>query len=64
MISSLLSLLLSTNAYASGGYEYNYADVEWFTLETEHFLFHYPKSTLPATDPHYFTTELPSVVCL
>ena len=57
-MSLLLALIpMMQSAQASGGYDYNFADVEWFTLETEHFLFHYPKSTLPTTDPHYFTTE-------
>ena len=44
-------------AQASGGYDGNHMDVKWFTLETENFLFHYPKSKRPPSDPHYFTTE-------
>ena len=56
MVGLLLHMLHQT-ALASGGYETNHPDVIWSTLETEHFLFHWPKSSKPESDPHYFTTE-------
>ena len=52
----LFHALLST-AFARGGYDDNHTDVEWNTLETEHFYFHWPESSLPEDDPHWFTTE-------
>jgi hypothetical protein len=52
-----LLTLLSGLALASGGYDYNHADVQWKTLETDHFYFHWPSSKLPEEDPRYFTTE-------
>ena len=60
MVNNLLLstwLALSSPALASGGYDTNHMDVEWHTLETEHFLFHWPRSKRPIDDPHYFTTE-------
>ncbi len=52
-----LLALLSGVAQANGGYDYPLPDVEWHTLETEHFYFHWPESTKPKDDPHWFTTE-------
>lgn len=53
----MILLALLQNADARGGYWYNHPDVEWHTLETEHFYFHWPESSRPEDDPHYFTTE-------
>ena len=50
-------LLLTSLAFARGGYETNHPEVEWHTLETEHFYFHWPESGLPEDDPHWFTAE-------
>ncbi len=50
-------LCMSTVASANGGYGSNLPNIHWNTLETEHFYFHWPESTLPEDDPHYFTTE-------
>ena len=44
-------------AHARGGYGTNHPDVQWHTLETEHFRFHWPESKRDTDDPHYFTTE-------
>jgi hypothetical protein len=44
-------------AMAGGGYEHNHPDVVWRTLETDHFLFHWPESGKAETHPHYFTTK-------
>lgn len=45
------------SALAGGGYDHNHPDVRWQTLETEHFLIHWPESTRPPDDEHWFTTE-------
>ncbi len=57
MVGLMLGLMASSAAWGAGGYEYNHADVAWRTLETEHFYIHWPESTLPQTDPHWFTTS-------
>jgi WD40 repeat protein len=57
MVGALAALALAGTAMAGGGYAHNYPDVKWNTLETEHFLFHWPESELAKDDPHYFTTE-------
>ncbi|MEC9390165.1 MAG: hypothetical protein VX944_08835 [Myxococcota bacterium] len=44
-------------ANAGGGYDHNHPDVRWNTLETAHFFIHWPESTRPPDDPHWFTTE-------
>ena len=31
---------------------YNFTDLEWQTIETEHFAFHYPKSKEMEGNPH------------
>ena len=48
---------VSGAAHARGGYGTNHPDVQWHTLETEHFRFHWPESKRDTDDPHYFTTE-------
>ena len=45
------------SALAGGGYDHNHPDVRWQTLETDHFLIHWPESTRPPDDEHWFTTE-------
>ncbi len=53
----MVTLLALSSAYASGGYDFNLPNVQWHVLETEHFYFHWPESTLAPTDEHWFTTE-------
>ena len=36
---------------------YNFTDLEWHTIETEHFAFHYPKSKDMEDNPHALTAE-------
>jgi hypothetical protein len=38
-------------------FNYNHPDLEWYTLETEHFQFHYPVSKEKEGNPHYLTAE-------
>lgn len=44
-------------AEAGGGYTQNLQNVRWNTLTTEHFYIHWPESSLPESDPHWFTTQ-------
>ena len=44
-------------ALAGGGYDTNHPDVRWRTLETDHFLFHWPESRHDTDHPHYFSTK-------
>ena len=53
----LVGSVLSTYAIAGGGYETNHPDVQWNTLETEHFAFHWPQSKRSEGDHHWFTTQ-------
>ena len=55
MVGMFLGLL--GTALAGGGYDTNHPDVVWKTLQTEHFLFHWPESSKDPSDPHYFTTQ-------
>ena len=57
MVTHLLLPLISHLAFAGGGFETNHPDVQWRTLETEHFAFHWPESRRPVDDPHWFTTR-------
>lgn len=53
----MVTLLALASAHASGGYDFNLPHVQWHVLETEHFFLHWPESTLPPDDAHWFTTE-------
>ncbi|MFH1465593.1 MAG: hypothetical protein ABIO70_14495 [Pseudomonadota bacterium] len=50
-------LAVTPPAQARAGYEHNYPDVMWHTLETEHWVIHWPESKRPVDDPHYFTAS-------
>ncbi|MDP6934262.1 MAG: hypothetical protein QGG40_15155, partial [Myxococcota bacterium] len=53
----LVWALAAPDAHARAGYDWNHPDVVFNTLETEHFYLHWPESTRPVDDPHWFTTE-------
>lgn len=36
---------------------YNFTDLDWYTIETEHFAFHYPQSEVQEGNEHYLTAE-------
>jgi len=58
MVTILLWLIATLGmAHGKGGYEANHPDVQWHTLETEHFFIHWPESKRPKDDPHWFTTK-------
>ena len=57
MVTLMTLFLLASQALAGGGFETNHPDVQWRTLETEHFAFHWPESKRPIDDPHWFTTS-------
>ncbi|MCA9567115.1 MAG: PD40 domain-containing protein [Myxococcales bacterium] len=56
MVTGLLGLLVAP-AVAGNGFGYNHPDVRWNTLETEHFLIHWPESKKDRDHPHWFTAE-------
>ncbi len=38
-------------------FPHNHPDLEWYSIETEHFVVHYPMSKRDKDDPHYLETE-------
>ena len=56
MVGLIAGMLALGTASGAGGYDHNHTDVEWNTLETEHFFIHWPESKLQEDDPHWFTT--------
>lgn len=57
---ALLAMALHTNpAEAKFVFPYNHPDLDWFSIETEHFVVHYPvsKKTREQGNEHYLTTE-------
>jgi hypothetical protein len=50
------ALLLAAPVQARSGSAHNFPEVAWHTFETEHLVVHWPESTLPRDDPHWFTT--------
>ena len=56
MVGLIAGMLALGTASGAGGYDHNHTDVEWNTLETDHFFIHWPESKLPEDDPHWFTT--------
>lgn len=56
----LLGLLASPDAYASKFvFPYHHPDLEWYTIETDHFFVHYPvsKKTKEEGNEHYVNAE-------
>lgn len=57
------SLLLSAalfapaTALAKNVFEYNHPDLDWYSIETEHFVVHYPQSRDPDKNEHYLTAK-------
>ena len=56
MVGTALWALFLSLAWGRAGYDYNHPEVVWHTLETEHFMIHWPRSGLEESDPHWFTT--------
>ena len=53
----MVGLLLGLGmVFGAGGDVHNHPDVQWHTLETEHFSIHWPQSSRVRSDPHWFTT--------
>ena len=50
------ALAVSPTAEAKFVSPYNHPDLDWFSIETEHFVVHYPKSKDP-NNPHFLDTE-------
>lgn len=58
----LLSLLAAAavwpgEAQAKFVFPYNHPDLDWYSIETEHFVVHYPKSKKQEGNDHYLDTE-------
>lgn len=49
--------LWSPSAEAKFVFPYNHPDLEWYSIETEHFVVHYPQSKKKEGNDHYLTTE-------
>lgn len=47
----------SDEAHAKFVFPYNHPDLEWYSIETEHFVVHYPKSKKEEGNDHFLTTE-------
>ena len=57
--SLLGALTLSGSAQAKFVFPYNHPDLDWYSIETEHFVVHYPvsKKTAAEGNEHYLTAE-------
>lgn len=49
--------LWSPEAEAKFVFPYNHPDLEWYSIETEHFVVHYPESRKKEGNDHWLTTE-------
>ncbi len=49
--------LWSAPAEAKFVFPYNHPDLDWYSIETEHFVVHYPESKKKEGNDHYLTTE-------
>ena len=57
LFAMLLSMLGNEAQAAKWVTPYNFTDLDWYTIETEHFAFHYPKSKKQEGNEHYLTAE-------
>lgn len=60
MLRSLLLsaiLLAPATALAKNVFEQNHPDLDWFSIETEHFVVHYPQSRKAENNEHYLTAK-------
>lgn len=52
-----LAALLTPKAEAKFVFPYNHPDLDWYSIETEHFVIHYPQSKEKDGNEHYLTGE-------
>ena len=52
-----LGALWSKPAEAKFVFPYNHPDLDWYSIETDHFVIHYPESRVKDGNDHYLTTE-------
>lgn len=57
-LSALVLGMISSEAKAGFVFEYNFPDLDWYTIETDHFYTHYPVSKNQDGNEHYLTAEL------
>lgn len=53
---SLLGMAIPEVAYAKNAFPYNHPDLDWYSIETEHFVVHYPQSKKEDSE-HYLSAE-------
>lgn len=56
--SAAAATLAPATAHAGFVFDYNFPDLDWYTIETEHFYLHYPVSRQEEGNDHYLNTEL------
>ncbi|MBN2797960.1 MAG: PD40 domain-containing protein [Deltaproteobacteria bacterium] len=56
-LTALVSGLAPSEAQAGFVFEYNYPDLDWYTIETDHFYVHYPVSKVEEGNDHYLNAE-------
>jgi hypothetical protein len=58
-VATFAALSLSGVAEAKNVFPYNHPDLDWYTIETEHFFVHYPvsKRTAEEGNKHYLNDE-------
>ncbi|GDX83312.1 hypothetical protein LBMAG42_51230 [Deltaproteobacteria bacterium] len=50
-------LLAPTSAFAKNVFAQNHPDLDWYSIETEHFVVHYPQSRDTTENAHYLTAK-------
>jgi hypothetical protein len=58
-----LTAVTENPAYAKFSYPTNHPDLQWLSIETEHFVIHYPVSKRDPKDKHWFSTEWAARKC-
>ncbi|MBM4390392.1 MAG: PD40 domain-containing protein [Deltaproteobacteria bacterium] len=51
------ALLLPAPALAKNVFDHNHPDLDWYSIETEHFVVHYPQSKKKENNKHYLTAK-------
>lgn len=57
VIALAATTLYTPAAEAKFVFPYNHPDLEWYSIETEHFVIHYPQSKNKEDNDHYLTAE-------
>lgn len=57
VLAALLGLSWSAPAEAKWVFPYNHPDLKWYSIESEHFVVHYPKSRKKEGNDHFLDTQ-------